>query len=301
MAIITTFQSPFTFEELVERYETPGHPTNLDFILQGESDFGEWTVDKDCKPGDTVFFRCATTSADHMRRRYTEARRHGDPGLIEYAEKERALYRQYAGKILAIGEIAEPPVQMDSEWEHTHWRSRWYADIADYQLLEAPVAFEDYRDFVKICTTGAITKLDTSQENRLLQLVNAGNPNLQDSKTQTAQKTYEESKDVAERISAEVHRNRKARIECIKQKGSTCVVCGFNSQEQYGVEGIIHAHHLKPLSELEPGETSTVDPITDLEPVCPNCHALIHSKGPREWYTIEEARELVRARNEAEA
>ena len=111
-----------------------------------------------------------------------------------------------------------------------------------------------------------------------------------------ASTSFEESRRIAEQIVAEVRRNRNARVMCIEKKGSTCVVCGFNSAEAYGVEGIIHAHHVRPLYEMVVGDTGKVDPLSDLEPVCPNCHALIHSKGPRDCYTVDEARQMVRNR-----
>jgi 5-methylcytosine-specific restriction protein A len=43
-------------------------------------------------------------------------------------------------------------------------------------------------------------------------------------------------------------------------------------------ETLIHVHHVKPISEV--GESYMVDPISDLIPVCPNCHAVIHLKTP---------------------
>ena len=295
MAIITNFQSPFEYEELVERYETPGQETNLDYILQSESDLADWTVDKNCEPGDTVFFMCAKTSKDHMGHVCAEARRHGNPDIIAYAEKERALYREYAGKILAMGKVAHYPEQLDPGWEHTRWRSPWFSDFVGFHLSETPVSIDEFRSFITISRTGAITRLDASQENQLLELIAAKNANLCDpiAGEQQTKKRFEESKRIAEHIGKEVRRNRGARILCIEQKGSTCVVCGFNSKDAYGVEGIVHAHHVNPFAEMNPGETRDINPTTDLEPVCPNCHALIHSKGKQEWYTIEEARELV--------
>jgi len=58
-----------------------------------------------------------------------------------------------------------------------------------------------------------------------------------------------------------------------------CVVCGFESKAVYGprAEGVIHVHHLKPLSEI--GHAYKVNPVADLRPVCPNCHAVIHIGG----------------------
>ena len=43
-------------------------------------------------------------------------------------------------------------------------------------------------------------------------------------------------------------------------------------------EGVIHVHHLRELASL--GEEYEVDPIKDLRPVCPNCHAILHTSSP---------------------
>lgn len=71
-------------------------------------------------------------------------------------------------------------------------------------------------------------------------------------------------------------RNPEARRKCIEHYGYDCFVCGFNFEKVYGEigKGYIHVHHLKPLSEIKEGYL--VDPIKDLRPVCPNCHALLH-------------------------
>jgi 5-methylcytosine-specific restriction protein A len=53
--------------------------------------------------------------------------------------------------------------------------------------------------------------------------------------------------------------------------------------------GFIHVHHLTPLSEI--GQEYLVDPVRDLRPVCPNCHAVIHLNG--EIRTIEEVRKML--------
>lgn len=91
-------------------------------------------------------------------------------------------------------------------------------------------------------------------------------------------------------------RNARARVACIKHYGATCIVCGFNFQEVYGQigTGYIHVHHLVPLSEIE--QQYELDPINDLIPICPNCHAMIHSTQP--ILTIEQLKNrLARIRN----
>jgi predicted HNH restriction endonuclease len=45
-------------------------------------------------------------------------------------------------------------------------------------------------------------------------------------------------------------------------------------------------HHLRPLSGI--AEEYEIDPVEDLRPVCPNCHAMLHRKTPP--YTIDELR-----------
>lgn len=42
--------------------------------------------------------------------------------------------------------------------------------------------------------------------------------------------------------------------------------------------GFIHVHHLVPLSAIK--ENYHLDPINDLIPVCPNCHAMLHRQNP---------------------
>lgn len=95
----------------------------------------------------------------------------------------------------------------------------------------------------------------------------------------------------AERLVNIYERNPRARVICIAHHGKICVCCGFNFFEVYGDIGkdFIHVHHLKLISEAK--EEYELDPIRDLRPVCPNCHAMIHRKDPP--FTIEEIRSMM--------
>ncbi|PYK61044.1 MAG: hypothetical protein DME21_10095, partial [Verrucomicrobia bacterium] len=86
-------------------------------------------------------------------------------------------------------------------------------------------------------------------------------------------------------------RSPEARRKCIEHYGLACFVCGFNFGAVYAstARGCIHVHHLKPLSELR--AKYVVDPIVDLRPVCPNCHAVIHSREPQ--YTVDQVRAMI--------
>ena len=91
--------------------------------------------------------------------------------------------------------------------------------------------------------------------------------------------TFPEGGKVTVTINA-YERNPAARDACIAHHGRTCSVCGFNFQKTYGSLGerFVHVHHIKPIHLM--GERYEVNPITDLIPVCPNCHAMIHQKSP---------------------
>lgn len=87
-------------------------------------------------------------------------------------------------------------------------------------------------------------------------------------------------------------RDPKARAECIKHHKPRCKVCSLDFSNKYGEigKGFIHIHHLTPISNV--GMAYKVDPINDLIPVCPNCHAMLHTKNPP--YTIDELKIIVK-------
>lgn len=74
-------------------------------------------------------------------------------------------------------------------------------------------------------------------------------------------------------------RDPKLRRQCIETHGTKCCICGISFGEEYGpnAEGYIHVHHLQPLSEI--GKEHNVNPVEDMRPVCPNCHAVVHLGG----------------------
>lgn len=75
-------------------------------------------------------------------------------------------------------------------------------------------------------------------------------------------------------------RSLEARKKCIELKGCTCHICGFDFEKVYGEigKGFIHVHHLNQLSEIK--SEYIINPETDLIPVCPNCHSMLHKRTP---------------------
>lgn len=90
-------------------------------------------------------------------------------------------------------------------------------------------------------------------------------------------------------------RNPEARAICIQRFGTSCSVCGIDFAEKYGEigRGFIHIHHLKPLFMLKEYD---LNPINDLRPVCPNCHAMLHKRKP-EPFTIDELKNILKINN----
>jgi 5-methylcytosine-specific restriction protein A len=87
-------------------------------------------------------------------------------------------------------------------------------------------------------------------------------------------------------------RNPIARKKCIEHYGLNCQVCDFNFEEIFGELGkdFIHVHHKVDISTI--GNEYSVNPITDLIPVCPNCHSMLHKNKPA--YSIEELKQLMK-------
>ncbi len=90
-------------------------------------------------------------------------------------------------------------------------------------------------------------------------------------------------------------RNLTARKICIQHYGAICSACNFNFEETYGDigKGFIHVHHLVEISAIR--KEYKVNPIDDLRPVCPNCHAMLHQKRPA--YSIEELKHIMSIRS----
>ncbi|VVQ25868.1 HNH endonuclease [Pseudomonas fluorescens] len=75
-------------------------------------------------------------------------------------------------------------------------------------------------------------------------------------------------------------RSRSNRKACLDHYGPSCQACGMSFGDVYGELGtdFIHVHHEVPLHTL--GGPQNVDPVDDMKPLCPNCHAMVHRADP---------------------
>ena len=176
MAFIMNFSSPITLEDLIDRYLTDGL-TNLDHIFHFEQTNKEWTVDEDAQAGDLIFFTCSKESTAYMDRLLAEIRIF--EGQVEdfkevwdFSLHQHWNYSNYAGHLVAVGRLATAPYQLDSpDYEFASWTSNWYAKITDFRLLDSPLPFSAFEDFITFNTKGSRTVLTREQADRLTLLV----------------------------------------------------------------------------------------------------------------------------------
>lgn len=91
------------------------------------------------------------------------------------------------------------------------------------------------------------------------------------------EETYFEGKK-SQVLTNRYERNPLNRQICLEENGYICKICGFDFENMYGEIGhhFIHVHHVTPVSKM--GGEYILNPKKDLIPVCPNCHAMLHSK-----------------------
>lgn len=164
-----------------------------------------------------------------------------------------------------------------------------YAFLKDYQPFEEAVLaklgsgyFEAipqskssnyWRDAVRVIDENVYSAILNSAV-----LLHAQIPNLNDSESGAVLGEFESREEgkPSRVYSTRYERDPKLRQQAIEIHGVTCKGCGFNFGETYGeyAKGIVHIHHVVPISELQ--EVCLVNPGTDLVPLCPNCHAVVH-------------------------
>lgn len=91
--------------------------------------------------------------------------------LINALNKGEKLYSQIGGSIFASGIICGEIITDDiATKDGLHWHSRHYAPISKVSLIKPPIHIDEFRDFITISRTGAITKLTAEQEVELIGL-----------------------------------------------------------------------------------------------------------------------------------
>ncbi len=279
--IITNFQAPDNLEDLEEAYNKY-QGTNLDGILEdAKKHYTAWTVGRKSQIGDIVFFFCAATAIDKIKKAYREARKADK--LIEFAEKQKELYEKFSGHIVAWGRIIAKPCDFDFGWG---------AEIEVVEAIDIP--YSAFKSFIKISTFGAITFLNDEKLSKLEELV--GTYNEGELETIVVKPALREGKRI-EVYGTKYERNAKIRREFLSKQAKPykCAVCGFDYEKHYGQLGkdYIEVHHKTPLSVN--GNDVEIDLENDLVCLCANCHRMIHRK-KGVIMTVEELKVIINKR-----
>ncbi|RTE66106.1 HNH endonuclease [Amphritea opalescens] len=218
------------------------------------------------------------------------------------------VYLSRTGKLspglMGSGKIASEPRQEEDFSDSS--KNAWYVDICfDYLADKAskPVASHEYLADLLGVSSRAFTpeKSGTSYRG-----IDADLEKLWDKLTGNLEPSYageadfNEASEYIEGAKKTVLVNRyerdlKARQKCIDHHGIKCKACGIDLSLVYGLDlgkNYIHVHHIVPLSSI--GKEYVVDPIEDLVPLCPNCHAMIHQVNPP--MTVSSLRSKILAR-----
>lgn len=206
-------------------------------------------------------------------------------GAMENASAEQlALYHSFAH--LAIANGAEMRVSINGEQvaptDRSTWPERWQTLQMEFRKGSLLIDSTDARSTTQVVLPHVSRFIGAFLS--LLPVIPAT--------TDTDVPSYEEGSPTVVR-SIRYERNRLNRAACIEFHGLTCSVCGMSFRAVYGEIGreFIEVHHINPLARAV--ESRPINPNTDLVPVCPNCHAMLHRRDPP--LTVDELRGIVAA------
>lgn len=261
-----------------------------------------WAIDKFLESGETE-------DTFSIRKSDKDSFNIGDLGIIRVGRDDRTK-KQLNGRkklkpgIYAVVEVTGQPKLMASD-NDGYWYEASKGTEVKYRvpikyihnLLDSPIYLEDLGDLGIEKDKYLIDSFQGSSiplKSKTFKDITNTLYNLQTGQEVTNPSIFREGN--AKQITVNVYeRNPVARRKCIEHYGCSCMVCGFDFERVYGEvgKGYIHVHHLLELNQI--GEEYEVDPIKDLRPVCPNCHAMVHKRKPA--YSIEFLQQMMKDYN----
>lgn len=288
MIFITNFNNTREFSDIKQAYEND-NGTNIDFILE---DFPTgnttWSVPKKALPGDYIIFMCAKMARNNLGMALSDIPKDSDPDFIRFLERQKDLYKRYSGKLLGYGIVESVPEKGDT------W---WIADIGHLVQFTNPVPIEDFRSFIFISRTNAITYLNDDQWARLKWTIHQKNPEIftdalppeqsilekefNDAVRKASEKPIEDLRKIAEKKQSKnslsmtqvkvYHRDPAIAAYVKKRANGYCQSCGSPAPfVDPNCEPYLECHHIEWLSR---GGTDSIDNCVAL---CPNCHRKMH-------------------------
>lgn len=204
-----------------------------------------------------------------------QTRNYWDINNMKNGEKKHIL-------LILDGQVFNAHIEMRDNRTRLFWQTD-FRDAAGFHLFSDEEARKLLKPYL------LFTRID--HEKYSVELISQG-------------EEYEKAKTTSEKSSCYVEggkkvyystkyeRNAKCRQEAIRIHGCKCKVCGFDFKNVYGElgSGYIEIHHKKPLHSLDDEEE--VNPVTDLVPVCSNCHRMLHRRRDR-IITVDELKNII--------
>jgi len=167
-----------------------------------------------------------------------------------------------------------------------------FATLEDFKPFDVPVLAKQNGQFIENIPSNRLSnywrdgvrKVSEDIYNKILSYVHQGQQTIIKLEKEALEEgfdsmliSYEEGNRTL-RYTTRSERNPLLTKKAIALHGTNCCICNFNFGQFYGpyAEGLIHIHHLVPISTFE--KAKKVNPLTDLVPVCANCHIVIHRK-----------------------
>lgn len=161
-----------------------------------------------------------------------------------------------------------------------------YAFLSDYRAFAEPVLAKEGDDYLEVIPDSkasnywrsGVRPIDGATYQRIVNKARLKPFEVREAEPLPSLDEFESREEghPSKVYSTRYERDPKLRQQAIAIHGLTCKGCGFNFEETYGeyAKGIIHIHHVVPLSEYQ--GSRVVDPEKDLVPLCPNCHSVVH-------------------------
>lgn len=179
-SFINNISFPKSLEELYW-YATEHGSYNVEDILNDVITI--WTSPKWAKIGDIVFFMHAKTAKStitKLRSQLLNEKENILPNkfdlLYDWINRGLDLYKQYGGKIFAIGRVIGAPEYIsddDDDYEDAslyHWGSKIYSEIEIF-ILDNPIDISEFNDYIFISRQSGITPVFGKEYVKLKELI----------------------------------------------------------------------------------------------------------------------------------
>ncbi|MDD6276753.1 MAG: hypothetical protein PUB20_08045 [Clostridia bacterium] len=183
-SFISNISFPKTLDELYFYATEHGSFNVEDVLCENET---VWTSPKWAKIGDIVFFMHSKTAKSTITRLRTQLNNQRDNiskkkynVLMDWINRGLDLYKQYGGKIFAIGRVIGAPeyiADSDDDYEVAsfyHWGSKIYSEIKVF-VLETPIDISEFNDFIFVSRQSGITPVFGKEFIKLRDLVASKN------------------------------------------------------------------------------------------------------------------------------